>query len=76
MAYNKVNFYKRIIQIQNEVLEWKNKDGDMFYKEIYWKYIYPKYHISYRTFNSYMGINAKRELKKLQNEKKNQLSLF
>ncbi len=66
MAYNKNNFYKRVIKIQNIVLDLKYKDEDITYKEIYWEYIEPKFNISYRTFSSYLGINAKRELKKLQ----------
>lgn len=78
MAYNKINFYKKIIEVQNLVLELKRQNEDLYYKEIYWQYIEPKYHICYRTFNSYMSINAKRELKKLLEKKKNtnQLNLF
>lgn len=78
MAYNRKNFYKKIIEVQNLVLELKRQNEDLFYKEIYWQFIYPKYHISYRTFNSYMSINAKRELKKLQEAEKvsNQTKLF
>lgn len=72
MAYNKANYYKRIIEIQNIVLELKYQNEDLYYKEIYWRYIYPKYHISYRTFHTYLGINAKAELKKM-NEKQQQL---
>ena len=68
MAYNKKNFYRRVIEIQNIVLDLKNKDMDLFYKNIYWEHIEPVYKISYRTFNNYLGINAKRELKKLINK--------
>lgn len=70
MAYNKRNYYTRIIEIQDLVLECKRKDPDRFYKEIYWQEVFPKYRISYRTFSSYLGINAKRELKLLE-EKQN-----
>lgn len=69
MAYNKINYYKRIIEIQNIVLEQQRKDGgDMYYKNIYWELVKPKYHISYRTFHTYLGIPAKRELKKLEEQ--------
>lgn len=65
MAYNKKNYYRRIIEIQNLVINLQNKNGDIYMKTIYWEYIEPKYHISYRTFHTYLGINAKRKLKEL-----------
>lgn len=65
MAYNKKNFYKRIIKIQNLVLKKKDENAELFFKEIYWQFIYPNYDISYRTYNSYLAIPAKRELKKI-----------
>lgn len=72
MAYNRRNYLRRIIEIQDIVLEHKRIDEDIFLKSIYWEHIEPKYKISYRTFNSYLGINAKKELKQLntlQNER-------
>lgn len=69
MAYNRENYLKKVIEIQNLVLELKYNDEDMYMKTIYWEHIQPKYHISYRTFNTYLGINAKRELKELQQHK-------
>ncbi|MFL0063465.1 hypothetical protein [Tenacibaculum maritimum] len=65
MAYNKKNYYKRIIKIQNLVLKKKAENSDLFLKEIYWEFVYPNFDICYRTYNSYLGIPAKRELKKL-----------
>ncbi|CAA0159775.1 conserved hypothetical protein [Tenacibaculum maritimum] len=65
MAYNKKNFYKKVIKVQNIVLEKKRENEDLYYKQIYWEFIEPIFNISYKTFNNYMGINAKRELKKL-----------
>lgn len=87
MAYNKKNYYKTVIAIQNRVRQLKMEDGDLMLKEIYWKHIYGKMaYISYRTFGDYLGVPAQRELKKikeaehLENEEKNlkinQLSLF
>lgn len=76
MAYNRVNYYTKIIDIQNEVLALKSQNEDMYYKEIYWQYIYPKWRISYRTFHTYLGINAKRELKLLKEKQKQQPTLF
>lgn len=89
MAYNKKNYYKNIIAIQNKVLQLKIADGDMTLKEIYWQHIYGKMsYISYRTFHTYLDTNAKRDLKiilekeqmtELQKQRElkiNQLSLF
>lgn len=61
MAYNSKNKLIKIIEIQNIVLQEK-KRGYMNQKEIFYKLIEPTYHISIRTFNSYLGINAKKEL--------------
>lgn len=65
MAYNRRNYLTKVIEIQNIVLELKGRDGDMRLKNIYWEHIFPKYLISYRTFSSYLSINAKKELKEL-----------
>ena len=66
MAYNKKNFYKNIISIQDKVLSLKLANEDMTFKEIYWQHIYGKMtHISYRTYYNYLAVNAKRDLKKL-----------
>jgi hypothetical protein len=73
MAYNKNNFYTRIIIIQELVQDLYHKKG-LTYKEIYWQHVYPQYHVSYRTYHTYLGTPAKRELKKIQDS--NQLNLF
>ncbi len=70
MAYNKKNYYKRIIKVQNVVLERKKENEDLFLKEIYWEDIFPKFDICYRTFNTYLGIPAKRELKKIEEKER------
>jgi hypothetical protein len=69
MAYNKENYYKRIIEIQELTI--KHRKQGLFFKEIYHKYIEVQYKISKRTYDSYLGINAKKLLKDLKktNEK-------
>lgn len=77
MAYNKENFYKRIIEIQTVTL--RERKRGLFFKEIYHKFIENDYHISKRTYDSYLGINAKKLLKDLQAKKEQQntqLNLF
>lgn len=63
MAYNKENYYKRIIDIQ-EITATHQKAG-LNNTEIFKRFIAPKYIISKRTFDEYLGIPAKRELKKI-----------
>lgn len=67
MAYNKINLLNKIIEIQELTMYQYHKEG-LTYKEIYWQYIFPKYHISYRTFHTYLGTPAKKQLKELTNE--------
>lgn len=64
MAYNARNFLQKVIEIQNIVLREK-ESGYLNQKEIYWQFIEPVYHISFRTYQEYLGRNAKRELAKL-----------
>lgn len=64
MAYNKKNLFRKIVKIQEITLdkqdnEWMNK------KQIYWQYIEPNYHISYRTYSYYLKIDAKKGLEKI-----------
>lgn len=65
MAYNRKNYLKKIIEIQEITLKYR-KEG-LFYKEIFHKYIEKEYYISKKTFDNYLGINAKKELKELDN---------
>lgn len=65
MAYNKTHFYKRIIKVQEIVKREKFTNG-LTYKEIYHQHIAEQFNICYRTFTTYLGVPAKRELKKLQ----------
>lgn len=71
MAYNKVNYYKRIIKIQDISQEQYHRFG-LSYKEIFHKFIENQFNISKRTYHHYLGVPAKRELKKLQEAKKQQ----
>ncbi len=72
MAYNKTNLLKKMVEIQELTLK-KQREHDLYLKEIYHQYIYPKYHISYRTYHTYLGTNAKRELKKMNKQNENNL---
>lgn len=77
MAYNKINLYHRILEIQELTSNEKYNNGKT-YKEIYWNIVYPKYKICYRTYSNYLGTPAKRELNKLTMPTitHNQLTLF
>jgi hypothetical protein len=68
MAYNKKNYYERIVDIQNIVKEHQKKGATLIW--IYNNQIKETYRISYSTFSNYLGISAAKELKKI--NKKNQ----
>lgn len=66
-----------MIEIQNLVLE-RKKHG-ITQLHVYETEVYPRYFISYTTFNRYLSYPAKQELKrgrKRKEEDKRQLSLF
>lgn len=63
MAYNKRNFYTKVAEIQDIVL--KEQRHYVTQKELFYKEIECKYHISLRTFQSYLEIPAKSELEKI-----------
>ena len=65
MAYNKKNYYKTIIKIQ-EITQIQIHTFGLTYKEIYYQFIENQFMISKRTYNTYLGVPAKRELKKLE----------
>jgi hypothetical protein len=64
MSYNRENFLKRVVEIQDIVLRYKAQGVSQV--TIYQRYIREVYHISYSCFNNYLTIPAKGELKKLQ----------
>jgi len=75
MAYNNKNYWLRIIDIQELVLNLQEEHLCITMKKIHEDYIFPKWKISYKTFSNYMGINAKRELKKYEKQEKQQLKI-
>jgi len=68
MAYNNYYKFKKIVEIQNIVLEEQKNDCGVTLIGIYKARIKHQFHISYSTFNNYMAINAKAELKKMDHE--------
>jgi hypothetical protein len=64
MAYNKKNYWLLIIDIQELVLKLQDEHLDIRLKRIHKDFVYPKYKITYRTLSTYLGVPAKRELKK------------
>lgn len=62
----RINYLKKVREIQNITLEHTMRGASQ--KWVYDNYIKESYFISLGTFYMYMGINAKRELKELQNE--------
>ena len=76
MAYNRENFLKKVLKVQEIALHY-SKQGLLF-KEIYHLHIENQYDICKRTFDSYLGINARKQLRELQEKKQNnnQLNLF
>ena len=67
MAYNRENSLRKIIEIQNIVLEHQKRFIPQ--KRIYEEYIKNQYYISYSTFNLYLSIPAKAQLEELLKEK-------
>ena len=61
MAYNNKNTLLRMVEIQNLVLERKRHGITQLH--VYETEVYPKYFISYATFNRYLSYPAKHELK-------------
>ena len=76
MAYNRENFLKKVLKVQEIALH-HSKQG-LFFKEIYHLHIENQYDICKRTFDYYLGINARKQLRELQEKKQNnnQLNLF
>ncbi|HCT31518.1 MAG TPA: hypothetical protein DIW31_12515 [Bacteroidales bacterium] len=67
MAYNRKNLLTRIIEIQNITLEQKKKGVTQIW--VYNNLIKDRFNISIKTFNNYLGVNAKKELKELEKGK-------
>jgi hypothetical protein len=63
MAYTRVNLLERIIEIQEITLSEKQRGASQ--KWIYINLIRRPFRISERTYNRYLGIPAKKQLKEL-----------
>ena len=77
MSYSNRNTLLRMVEIQNLVLDRKKHGISQLH--VYETEVYPRYFISYATFNRYLSYPAKQELKfgkKRKEEDKRQLSLF
>lgn len=76
MSYTRKNFLKRVLKVQEIALHHR-KQG-LFFKEIYHLHVEHQFNICKRTFDSYMGINARKQLREIQENKQNnnQLTLF
>lgn len=74
MAYNRKNKLQLIIDIQNITLEQTAKGVTQ--EHVYNTLIFPVYHISRRTYYSYLRSTAKADLKKIETNKARQMALF
>ena len=66
MAYNRKNLLEKIIQVQDITLKYRKEGVTFIY--IYETYIRRTYRISYSTYNNWLGIPAKAELRELDKE--------
>lgn len=73
MAYTRKNKLTLIIDIQTLTLEHTKKGVTQEW--VYKNLIFPQYRISRSSFYSYLGCNAKQELRRLSTEPK-QMQLF
>lgn len=74
MSYNRRNLLERIIDIQETVLRYKSIGITQL--RIYEDHIFPTYKISFRTYNEYLAIPAKAQLKVLDKRKAMEPTLF
>lgn len=63
MAYNKINLYYRIIEVQEMYQQYKVAEAT--HAGVYRVHIKPKFRISLRTLNNYLATPAVAELKRL-----------
>lgn len=74
MAYTRKNHLKKVIEVQEFYLDLQQQYDST--REIWRKFIYPRWKISERTLYNWLATPAKRDLKKLQEKKDNQKKLF
>ena len=67
MAFNKKNFYLKVLQIQKIALDYQEKGASKEW--IYKNMIEPNYYISQRSFYLYLTINARKEIKLVESRK-------
>lgn len=65
MAYNKKNYYRKIIKIQ-EITQMQRHTFGLSYKEIFHLFIEDQFNISKRTYHEYLGVPAARKLKAME----------
>lgn len=74
MAYNNKNKLKRVKEVQDLYRQhWKDGVTSVY---VYNTFIYPRFHISPRTFNEYLGINVAQEQKEIELKAGKQTDLF
>lgn len=73
MAYNRKNLLRRMIDVQNLVISFPEGTTQEY---IFLEHVKPQYHISRATFYGWLGTNAKKQLKELEQTDKMQMSLF
>ena len=74
MAYNKRYLYQRVIKVQELVIRYKEQGVSQKY--IYEQYVEKQYDISFSTYNLWLSIPAKRNLKRLEEQKAAEPMLF
>ena len=74
MAYNRKNLLRRAIKVQDVYLE--HCESGLSNREIFKRYIKDRWDITERTFYEYLALPAKRDLKRLEEQEKQQMQLF
>lgn len=72
VSKNKLNYYKRVLIIQQIYTENNSQGRSNVW--IHSNIIYPRFLICISTFYAYLTINAKAEIKKLENDQPNGLT--
>lgn len=73
MGYNRRNILRRIVEIQNITLEHTRRGVSQ--KWVYENIIFPRFYLSPATYYNYLGINARAELKKIEEAEAKQLKI-
>lgn len=61
MAYNRKNYLKKVLRVQAITIHYRAQG--LYFKEIYHKYIEDEFNISKRTYDEYLSINARKQIK-------------